>query len=216
LNWYSAKKLYVSNPTVLRALLFITLALVGFSILPSSVSAHDDTTVEAFGSFIGGLLHPVLGLDHLLAMLSVGIVSAQIGGRAIWIVPTTFVVVMAVGFLIGLSGVNIGYVEVGIALSVLVLGLVIAAARQSIPILVVMVAVGYFAIFHGYAHGTEMPEIAQPVRYALGFMVGTAAIHVTGVLIGDIPGHYKYGPVFLRALGVVIAVFGGIFLVNAI
>ena len=126
MNWYSARKLYASNPTTLRALLFTTLALVGFFMLPSSVHAHDDTTVEAFGSFIGGLLHPVLGLDHLLAMLSVGILSAQIGGRAIWIVPTTFVVVMALGFLIGLNGVSIGYVEVGIALSVLVLGLLLS------------------------------------------------------------------------------------------
>lgn len=216
MNWHSAKKLYVSNPTILRALSITTLALIGYFMLPTSVFAHDDTTVEAFGSFIGGLLHPVLGLDHLLAMLSVGIVSAQIGGRAIWLVPTTFVVVMAMGSSIGLSGVEFGYVEIGIALSVLVLGLVIAIARQSIPILVVMAAVGFFAIFHGFAHGTEMPEIAQPVRYALGFMVGTAAIHITGVLIGDIPGHYKYGPWFLRGLGVVIAVFGGVFLVNAL
>lgn len=216
MNCYSAKKLYAGNRTIIRALLFTTLALAGFLFLPSSVQAHDDTTVEAFGSFIGGLLHPVLGLDHLLAMLSVGILSAQIGGRSIWLVPATFVVVMAPGFLIGLTSVDFGYVEIGIALSVLVLGLVIAAARHSVPILLVMAAVGFFAMFHGYAHGSEMPEIAQPVRYALGFMFGTATIHITGVLIGDIPGHYKYGPWVLRALGLVITVFGGIFLANAI
>ena len=206
----------LTNRKTIRIILLTTLVLVGYFMLPSAAYAHDESTVEIFGSFIGGLLHPVLGLDHLLAMLSVGIVSAQIGGRAIWLVPTTFVLVMAVGFLVGLVGINIGFVEVGIALSVVVLGLLIAAEQPSIPIIVVMAAVGLFAIFHGYAHGAEMPEIAQPVRYALGFMVGTASIHIAGVLIGDIPGHYKYGPWALRGLGVVIAVWGGVFLFNAV
>ena len=186
-----------------------------FLISPDMIYAHDSTTVEKFGSFIGGLAHPILGLDHLLAMLSVGIVSAQIGGRAVWTVPTTFVVIMALGGLLGLMGVGFIAVEVGIALSVLVLGLVILA-KQSIPVYVVMIAVGLFAIFHGYAHGAEMPEIAQPIRYALGFLTATAVIHIAGVLIGDIPGHYKYGPVVLRALGGVIAVFGALFLIGVL
>jgi len=186
-----------------------------FLISPDMIFAHDSTTVERFGSFIGGLAHPILGLDHLLAMLSVGIVSAQIGGRAVWTIPTTFVVVMALGGLLGLMGVGFIAVEVGIALSVLALGLVILA-KQSIPVYVVMVAVGLFAVFHGYAHGAEMPDIAQPIRYALGFLTATAIIHIAGVLIGDIPGHYKYGPIVLRVLGGVIAVFGALFLVGVL
>ena len=141
------------------------------------VFAHDSDTVERFGSFIGGLAHPVLGLDHLLAMLSVGIVSAQIGGRAIWTVPATFVVVMALGGLWGLMGFGFFAVEVGIALSVLALGLVILA-NQSIPVYVVMIAVGLFALFHGYAHGAEMPEIAQPIRYSLGFLDSAQSLFI--------------------------------------
>lgn len=182
---------------------------------PQPVYAHDASTVERFGSFIGGLSHPILGLDHFLAMLSVGIVSAQIGGRAIWTVPSTFVSVMAVGGLLGLLGAGFVAIEFGIALSVLALGLVILA-KQSIPVYGVMIAVGLFAIFHGFAHGAEMPNTAQPVRYALGFLTGTAVIHVAGVLIGDIPGHYKYGPAVLRALGGAIAVMGLLFLIGVV
>ena len=204
-------KRYVFPKTSIRmfalGLLFLLL------LFPSNIFAHDSSTVERFGSFIGGLAHPILGLDHLLAMLSVGIVSAQIGGKAIWTVPSTFVLVMGAGGLIGLIGVAFGGVETGIAVSVLILGLVILS-NQSLPISLVMVAVGLFAIFHGYAHGVEMPEIAQPFQYALGFLTGTAVIHITGVLIGDIPGHYKYGPVILRTLGGVVAVFGVLFLVG--
>ena len=186
-----------------------------FLLLPGTIYAHDETTVARFGSFIGGLTHPILGLDHLLAMLSVGIVSAQIGGKAIWTVPTTFVLVMAFGGLLGLAGVEFTAVEIGIALSVLALGLAILV-KQSIPIFLVLFAVGLFAIFHGYAHGAEMPSVAEPLKYALGFLTGTAVIHITGVLIGDIPGHYKYGSAVLRGLGAVIALFGVLFLVQAI
>ncbi|KAA3664261.1 MAG: urease accessory protein UreJ [Chloroflexi bacterium] len=197
-----------------RLLLILTLLLLLF-VLPSMVYAHDETTVARFGSFIAGLTHPILGLDHLLAMLSVGIISAQIGGRAIWQVPATFVGVMALGGTLGLLGVGLTAIEFGIALSVLALGVAIFM-EKGIPIAVVMVAVGLFAIFHGYAHGAEMPSLAQPVRYALGFLTGTAVIHITGVLIGDIPSHYKAGPIVLRGLGAVIAVFGILFLVGVL
>lgn len=197
-----------------RVLLILALLLF-LLVLPTIAYAHDETTVARFGSFIAGLTHPILGLDHLLAMLSVGIISAQIGGKAIWQVPTTFVAVMAIGGTLGLLGVGLTAIEFGIALSVLALGVAIFM-EKGIPIAVVMVAVGLFAIFHGYAHGAEMPSLAQPVRYALGFLTGTAVIHITGVLIGDIPSHYKSGPIILRSLGAVIAVCGILFLVGVL
>lgn len=202
------------SPQELGFLLALILLFL-FFLIPNPVYAHDETTVARFGSFIGGLSHPILGLDHLLAMLSVGIVSAQIGGKAIWTVPTTFVLLMAVGGLIGLAGVGFSAVEFGIALSVLALGLAILA-KQTIPIALVMLAVGLFATFHGYAHGAEMPSVAEPIKYALGFLTGTAVIHIAGVLIGDIPGHYKYGSVVLRGIGALIAVFGVLFLFQII
>ncbi len=201
--------------TSAKSRVFVLSAIFFLLLVPNPVYAHDASTVERFGSFLGGLFHPILGLDHFLAMLSVGIVSAQIGGRAILTVPSTFVVVMGLGGLLGLGGLGFGGVETGIALSVVVLGMVIFA-NQSLPIFAVMTAVALFAVFHGYAHGAEMPEIAEPIQYAIGFMTGTAAIHITGVLIGDIPGHYKYGAVVLRGLGGIFAVVGILFLIGVL
>lgn len=183
-------------------------------LISGTAVAHEGSSLP-YGSFIAGLAHPVLGVDHFLAMVSVGIVSAQIGGRAIWTVPGTFVLVMAVGGALGIFDVGLTAIEVGIAFSVLVLGLAIAADRR-IPVAVAMVAVGIFAIFHGYAHGAEMPKVAQPVRYALGFMTGTAVLHILGVLIGDIARHYSPGRLLLRVAGGAIATVGTLFLTGVV
>lgn len=183
--------------------------------IPSAIFAHDNTTILQYGSFLAGLTHPVLGLDHLLAMLSVGILSAQIGGRAIWTVPATFVLMMAVGGLLGLFAVPMLPIELGIALSVLVLGVVIAL-NWSLPVPIAMVAVAIFGIFHGYAHGAEMPEIADPWRYAAGFLTSTAVIHLIGVLIGDIPTRYEYQNITFGFLGSVIAICGLLFIVGVL
>jgi urease accessory protein len=194
-----------------RLLCWLVGAVTGLG--PAVAFAHDANSLQ-FGSFMGGLTHPVLGPDHFLAMVSVGMLSAQIGGRAIWTVPSTFVAVMALGGLLGLLRVNLGPTEIGIALSVLVLGLAIAADRK-MPVAMAMIAVGVFATFHGYAHGAEMPVVAEPVRYALGFMTGTAALHVLGVVIGDISQHYARGKLMLRFAGGAIAGLGTWFLVGA-
>jgi urease accessory protein len=183
------------------------------ALLPALAEAHPAGSMP-YGSFLGGLTHPVLGLDHLLAMVSVGILSAQIGGRAIWTVPATFVCVMAIGGLLGYANVGLVAIEIGIAFSVLILGLAIAAERK-IPVQLAMVGVGVFAIFHGYAHGNEMPSVAEPIIYALGFMTGTAALHIVGVLIGDISQHYRSGRILLRIAGGAIAGIGTVFLVGA-
>ncbi|MGI9290977.1 MAG: HupE/UreJ family protein [Gammaproteobacteria bacterium] len=189
---------------------FLFLAVVT---LPSAVFAHDGAQLP-YGSFLSGLTHPVLGLDHFLAMVSVGILSAQIGGRAIWTVPATFVAVMAFGGLLGWIDVGLTAIEAGIAFSVLALGTAIALDKK-VPMVAAMSVVGVFAIFHGYAHGAEMPVVAQPITYALGFMTGTALLHLTGVVIGDISQHYARGKLMLRAAGVAIAGVGGFFLVGA-
>lgn len=180
---------------------------------PGLALAHEGASLP-YGSFLGGLLHPVLGPDHFLAMVSVGILSAQMGGRAIWTVPATFVAVMALGGLAGWLGLPLTSIEAGIAFSVLALGAAIAAERR-IPVVVAMVFVGTFAVFHGYAHGAEMPEVATPVTYAFGFISGTAGLHLAGVVIGDIAQHYAAGKVMLRAAGGVIAAVGGYFLLAA-
>ena len=144
--------------TIKKNFISLTLAIL-ISLIPDVVLAHDGGNVQ-IGGFLVGLIHPVLGYDHLLAMLSVGILSAQIGGRAIWTVPATFVGVMAVGGALGFTQINFTSTELGIAASLVILGLVIAAER-TLPIQLAMLGVGFFATFHGYAHGTEMPETAQ-------------------------------------------------------
>ena len=169
------------------------------------VSAHE---IHSGGGFMSGFNHPVLGFDHLLAMLSVGMLSTQLGGRAIWTVPLAFVTFMLVGGILGLYAIAVPFVEIGIALSVLLLGLAIAFDRQ-IPLLFAMAFVGVFAIFPGHAHGAEMPELASPVLYALGFLFGTAVIHLGGVMIGLGMQRMTGQRNLMRVTGVAIAAMGG-------
>ena len=173
--------------------------------------AHDE--LEEGAGFVIGLLHPVLGFDHLLAMLSVGILSAQMGGRAIWYVPATFVAAMILGGYLGMSNAAVPLVEVGIALSVLALGAAVAADRN-LPNGVAEVSVAIFGIFHGHAHGTEMPLIADPWLYGLGFVIGTATIHLTGVFIGFAFRRIRNGPGLLRYMGAGIAGIGSYILLG--
>lgn len=169
------------------------------------VSAHE---IHSGGGFMSGFNHPVLGFDHLLAMLSVGMLSTQLGGRAIWTVPLAFVTFMLVGGMLGLYAIAVPFVEIGIALSVLLLGLAIAFDRQ-IPLLFAMAFVGVFAIFHGHAHGAEMPALASPVLYALGFLFGTAVIHLGGVMIGLGMQRMTGQRNLMRVTGAAIAAMGG-------
>ena len=187
----------------------VLLIALAISFVPSTVYAHEGGNMP-LGGFLSGLVHPVLGYDHLLAMLSVGILSAQIGGRAIWTVPATFVGVMAFGGVLGIIDIGISITEIGIAFSLVILGSIIASERR-LPIVLAMIGVGFFAIFHGYAHGTEMPQTAEPVTYAFGFLTGTALIHIAGVLVGDISKKYRRGPQVLQVGGGIIAIVGLLF-----
>lgn len=181
-------------------------AFLLMSLLPSFAWAHSGG--DATG-FVAGALHPVMGLDHLLAMLSVGIVSAQFGGRWIWIVPALFVCMMIVGGIMGFRGVEFPMVEAGIASSVIVLGLGISVAnrqkafRWAIPMTMLFVAV--FGSLHGHAHGVEMPNSASPVYYCFGFIVTTCIIHLIGVLIGYVFQNYPRLQKSTLYLGLAIA-----------
>jgi urease accessory protein len=179
------------------------------TVLTETAFAHEE--VEDGVGFLTGLLHPALGFDHLLAMLSVGILSVQIGGNAIWHVPATFVLIMIFGGFLGMQGIGIPMVEAGIAISVIVLGIALAAEKL-IPEWVAIISVAIFGTFHGHAHGTEMPLIANPWLYGLGFVTGTALIHLMGVFVGIGFRRLRRGPGLLRATGIGIAGIGCYFL----
>ena len=125
-------------------------------------------------------MHPLTGIDHILAMIAVGVFAAQLGGRAMWLVPAAFVTTMAAAGLLGMAGASLPFVEIGIALSVIALGVAVAA-RIKLPVTIAMAVVGLFAIFHGYAHGVEMPESLSELGYGLGFVAATALLHLVGI-----------------------------------
>lgn len=208
--------MYHINTDCMRARRVFMLAKLIFGVtlclmFGETVFAHEGHEDGDGVGFLSGLFHPVLGIDHLLAMLSVGILSAQIGGRAIWQVPTAFVVIMIVGGALGMQAIGIPMVETGIALSVVVLGLALSADKL-VPVWLAIASVGVFGTFHGHAHGTEMPLIANPWIYGLGFVVGTSIIHVAGVFIGFGFKRLQKGPGLLRATGLGIAGVGCWFL----
>jgi urease accessory protein len=160
--------------------------------------------------FLAGLHHPVSGLDHVLAMVCVGLWGAQLGAPAVWLLPVTFPMVMAFGGMLGLMGVTLPGVEVGIALSGIVLGLsVLTEWRPPLPAAAVMV--GSFAIFHGHAHGAELPPGASGLPYSLGFVVATGTLHAVGIGIGVIH-RWDWGRVALRFAGALVAGAGTFFL----
>ena len=141
------------------------------------------------GGILSGFLHPLLGLDHLLAMLAIGFLSAQIGGRAIWSVPTAFVVIMAIGAVLGIAGLNLPLVEYGITGSVVILGVGILAHR-GLPEWTGIIFAAFFGFFHGHAHGTELPALSSTIglviAYIAGFLVATAGLHVIGGVIAAV------------------------------
>jgi urease accessory protein len=156
-----------------------------------------------------GFEHPIGGLDHVLAMVMVGILACQLGGRALWLVPPTFVAVMAIGGALGVAAVDVPFVELGIALSIVVLGAVVALHLRT-PLPAVMALVGFFAVFHGHAHGAEMPEDSGGLAYGVGFMIATALLHVAGIGIGYAIGRIgeRYSPMAVRVTGGLVAVAG--------
>ena len=175
-------------------------------LFPSYAFAH---MIIGRVGFFDGLTHPVLGLDHLLAMVSVGIISAQIGGRAIWTVPSAFVVLMIAGGIFGFSLIvdNFYFVEIGIIVSVILLGLTISVEKK-IPTNLIIIFVGLFGLFHGIAHGLEIPAAASPLLFILGFIIGTTALHLFGVAIGHYAIKTSISLKILKLSGVTFALYG--------
>jgi urease accessory protein len=175
--------------------------------LPTAAFAH--TGAGDTAGFLHGFAHPVGGLDHVLAMVAVGVFAVVLGGRAVWLVPLSFVGMMAVGFLLGIGQVDVPFVELGIALSSVVIGGVAALGRP-MPVVAAMALVGGFAIFHGHAHGAEMPADAAGLTYALGFIAATALLHAAGILaamgVARLVG--KYGRAVAQVAGGLFALAG--------
>lgn len=179
--------------------------LAAILLLPSLAHAH--VGVGETSGFLHGMGHPLSGLDHICAMVAVGLWAAQMGGRAIWAVPLTFVSVMALGGALGMLGVHVPFVETGIVISVLALGVLIAASVH-LPLAVSIIVVGLFAIFHGHAHGAEMPETSSGFVYAAGFIIATAFLHACGIGLG-IAIQKLASPAVVRFAGIAIVLCGG-------
>lgn len=187
--------------TISRSLLISTVFLL---LTSAGAQAHIiPGDVHGFGS---GLAHPLSGLDHVLAMVAVGLWAAQLGGRARWLVPASFVGVMALGGALALAGLRVPFTEEGIMLSLLVFGILIAVAAR-FPLAASMAIVGLFAFFHGHSHGTEMPANAVGYAYGAGFVLATALLHATGIGIGVSAQRFARLPL-VRFAGAAIAVAG--------
>ncbi len=185
-----------------KFIIFLTL-LLGF---PLPLLAHD---IMGKVGFYDGLSHPVLGLDHLLAMISVGIISAQMGGRAILTVPFIFVILMTIGGLFGFLLIvkEFYFVEIGIVFSVILLGIGISIINK-IPTKLILIFVAAFGLFHGVAHGLEVPAAVSPILFVLGFIIGTTTLHLLGVVIGYLSIKNKISLAVLKVIGFTFAIYG--------
>jgi urease accessory protein len=178
---------------------------------PEALAAHEG---GAAAGLLSGLEHPVSGLDHVVAMVAVGLWGAQLGAPAVWVLPVVFPMVMAFGGMLGLMGLPLPGVEIGIALSALVLGVMVLGEIEP-PLLVTALIVGAFAIFHGHAHGAELTEGASGVTYSLGFVIATGLLHAAGIAFGLIH-RWPAGQQVLRVAGACVAAAGLFFLLQAV
>ncbi|THF50887.1 HupE/UreJ family protein [Allorhizobium terrae] len=187
------------------------LALVGVvAFMPGIAQAH--IIQGGSGGFLQGFEHPLSGADHLLAMFSVGLWGAQMGGRNVWTLPITFPLIMVLGGILGITGVPLPAIETGIALSIVVLGAAIAFVWRP-PEWLALTVIGLFAICHGYAHGAELPEAADPADFAIGFVLATGLIHLAGIGVG-LGVQRALGNRMVRIPGGLIAIGGLYFLVT--
>lgn len=190
--------------------IWITSLAATLIVLPTIAVAHPGAG-EAH-DLVHGFAHPFSGLDHLVAMLAVGVFAAQLGGRALWLVPGTFIALMAAAGIAAVMGIALPFVETGIALSVLVLGAAIAFA-VTVPLGLAMAVVGFFAIFHGYAHGTEMPPGVSGMFFGLGLVAASAVLHATGIAFGVLIGQAAGGRQIAQFAGGAAVVVGAVLLV---
>lgn len=181
-----------------------TVFIASLLLIPTVADAHPET--GTIGGFISGFLHPLTGLDHVVAMVAVGLWGAYLGAPAMWLLPVIFPMVMAFGGALGILGVPMPGTEIGIALSGVLLGLAVAFAARP-PLWVAGVLVGIFAIFHGHAHGAELPAAANAFTYAVGFVVATGLLHLSGIALGLLT-RWPWGQIAVRLGGGVIACIG--------
>jgi urease accessory protein len=160
------------------------------------------------GGFVSGFSHPIGGLDHVIAMIAVGLWGAQLGKPSVWLLPIAFPLLMACGAAFGLMGYPLPFVEIGIAVSAIVLGLMVLIEARP-PLTVSIIIVAFFAIFHGHAHGTELPAGESGMLYSIGFVVATGLLHAIGISIGIIH-HWRTGRLILRTAGAMVLI-GGLF-----
>ena len=182
--------------------------IAGATMLSSTAFAHEGTGMA--GGFVNGLTHPLFGLDHVVAMVAVGLWGAFLGRPALYLLPIIFPVVMAFGGALGVLGFPLPGVEIGIAGSAIVLGLLVALAARP-PIWIASCLVGAFAIFHGYAHGAELPHAANAITYSIGFVLSTGMLHLIGIAFGMLV-KMPSGRVAVRGLGVAISLVGVAFM----
>lgn len=188
--------------------------LTAWLLLAVSAPAFAHSGEGVAGGFISGFLHPIAGPDHVIAMVAVGLWGSFLGRPALWLLPVVFPLVMAFGGALGVLGVPLPGVEIGIALSAIVLGAMVALAVKP-PLWVAAVIVGAFAIFHGHAHGTELPDAASPIAYSLGFVIATGLLHAAGIAISLVT-RWSQGAKLVRACGGAIAALGVFFLTKAL
>ena len=179
-----------------------------------SANSFAHAEVGVIGGLVSGLLHPIFGFDHLLAMVAVGLWGAQLGKPAIYLLPITFPIVMATGGLLGVAGIPVPFIELGIALSALALGIMIEANIRP-AIWIAAIVVGFFGIFHGHAHGVEMPDASNPLAYGIGFVISTGLLHLAGILLGLLI-QWPLGALFIRGCGAVIGCFGAFFMAASV
>ena len=188
-------------------------ALVAASLAAFAPGALAHVQSGQAAGFVTGFLHPISGLDHVLAMVAVGLWGAQLGAPAIWLLPITFPIVMALGGFLGLLGVPLPGVEVGIAASAILLGAAVMTERRP-PLYAAAALVGFFAVFHGHAHGTELPAGQSALLYSLGFVMATGCLHAIGIAIGAVH-RWPTGRIVLRIAGGSVGLAGLFFLWRA-
>lgn len=202
----------MSERTLKKLQLFFPLLAALVLLTPAYAFAHVEQG-QATG-LITGLQHPWSGLDHVLAMIAVGLWGTQLGNPALWILPVTFPIVMSMGAMLGLLGIPLPGIEIGIALSSILLGaMVVGEVRPKL--FVAALLVGFFAIFHGHAHGTELPAGQSGMLYSMGFVIATGCLHGFGIAIGLVH-RWPAGQLALRGAGAFIAIMGTTFLWRAL
>ena len=184
------------------------------TLLSWTPAAHAHVQQGQAAGFLTGLGHPISGFDHVLAMIAVGLWGAQLGAPALWLLPVTFPMVMALGGMVGLLGVPLPGVEMGIAASAILLGLAVMSELRP-PLAATVVLVGIFGVFHGHAHGTELPAGQSALLYSMGFVAATGCLHGVGIGVGCLHG-WAWGQKLRRAAGAVVATAGVFFMWRAV